>query len=324
MRLHLLLGCTIACTPTSAPKDTTAGGDDPDSPSPWTETEGPYLGEAPEEDPPGFDPDGAPAAIQQALDLARGLHAQPVHEGYLAMLDLADEGCPLWYQDDEVPYWYDSCQTEGGAHFEGYAYHFDYVDYIDGDTVQNGWAFYGFATILAPDGTVFQASGEAGITEGITDEGQQIFYTYLSEGLFYDGPSAAGTWLETGAASSINWYAAQLPVDVPDNPPGRAVQLNGRVVLGEGELQAVVFEDLVMANAEYGATCTAEPSGAVSLLDSQGHWTDLIFDAPLLGSGQPAGEGCDGCAAAWYRGTYLGEACVDFGPLLDWEETPFD
>ena len=54
---------------------------------------------------------------------------------------------------------------------------------------------------------------------------------------------------------------------------------------------------------------------AIAVLDSAGRWYDLIFDGPTDAAPEVAADVCDGCATVWYRGSPLGEACVDFSIL---------
>ncbi len=172
--------------------------------------------------------------------------------------------------------------------------------------------------MTTPEGYVFEAAGGAYVLWGVTDDGADAFYTVVQDGFAYDGPAAQGTWLGDGVSPEIVSYGLRYP-----SVDGRAVYVSGRVLVDDGPVEAVVFEELFMYSAELGSPCPSEPAGMVSVLDGEGAWFDILFDGGQWGEAVDA-DACDGCGGAWYQGSYLGEVCADFGVLLDWENNPWE
>ena len=131
-------------------------------------------------------------------------------------------------------------------------------------------------------------------------------------------PGAAGTWLEWGLVPSIYWWTLSY------GDGAKLVALGGMLEVEDGPISAVILEDLYLVQESLGATCGLEPSGSISILDSEGNWYGLSFDGPTGEDWDVDPALCDGCGTAWYRGERLGEACVDFSVLTSWEEKPWE
>ena len=149
--------------------------------------------------------------------------------------------------------------------------------------------------------------------------GVEIFYSYIEGGYSWDGPEADGTWLDWGVEPTLVWYASRDP-----SSGGKAITLSSSVSIDSGPFTAVFMDGVYLYEEVLGSSCGIEPSGTISLLDSEGRWTDLIFDGPTEFNAEVDAAVCDGCATAWYRGTALGEACIDFSALTDWEDSPWE
>ncbi len=303
--LLLAIGCTTGT-------QKTPGTDD--SGSPWEEParDDAYVDEPGEIEPPALDPDEIGPILIEALMLAREAQAGPAVLAFAEAMTAAEEGCPTWYSDDGLDYWFDACTTSAGVRFDGYGYAIPYVDHADGDRIWDGIGVYGAATIAAADWTL-EAVGGASLLSGRQADGGRIEYSYLEGGFSYDGPAAEGTWLADGSSPELSTYGIAY-----DDSGIRSAYLSGRVDLPDGPVQAVVFEELALVNAAAGVACPAEPGGTASLLGPDG-WYDVVFDG-----GWESPEACDGCATAWHAGVAVGQACADFSAFTEWDQQPWE
>ena len=291
------------------------------------EDDTPYLGEVDEDELASFYAEAVEAAVAEVIALARTLHAAPALAAYYDVAQHMSGDCPAWYtSEDGLDYWYDSCTTEAGAAFEGYAYTVPYDEetyptgYADGDG--NHWwglQFFGVASAVTPEGDSFTANGSASLLYGYTDDGNNIFYSNVSQGFSTEGLAEEGSWLANGMDPEMGMYAVYSP-----SLDGRVFVVSGRTTVESDTIHAVILDNITIFDASIGSTCPEEPAGTVSILDNEGNWYDLVFDGPDFegGGGDPAS--CDGCAEAWVGATKLGEACVDFSGLLDWDTHPFE
>ena len=279
----------------------------------------PYLGEdAPEEDP-SFDADEVSQAVADVLAAVRQIDAGPVLSLYLAMMEGADAACPQWTAYDGYPTWLDACTASSGVSFDGYGLmvSWDGAD-LDGSGVYwSGYQLYSVAAMQTSTGDTLTLGGEAGLLFGASPEGLRAFYSYVGEGTRWDG-AETGTWLDWGIAPQIYLLAYHEPVS-----DTKVVQLGGAIEVESGPVAAVVLDGLYMVKDPTDALCSQEPSGTISILDSEGRWYDLIFDGPSESRPETDMARCDGCAEAWYRGQSIGQACVDFSALTDWDDNPW-
>lgn len=315
------LGLALAaCTDPPADKPATADTGDalPDIDAP--EDDGPYLDDPVEETPPDLDAETLAAAVEAVLPLVIGAHAGHLRDAYEEVLEGESAGCPTWtVSEDGVPYWFDSCTSDAGTRFDGYAYSLLSEDLEDGEIVWNGWQFFGVATIERADGAVFEAAGEAGVLLGTQTDGAQVTYTYMAEGFRYDAPSVSAGWLGEAGSPEVVAYTVHYP-----ESGANLVSLQARVSVDEGPVSAVVFDELQLGNAEAGSPCPEEPSGLVSVRSADGTWFELYFDGvPFDRWGDTEVIDCDGCATAWAKGIEIGEVCVDTSVLTDWEGAPW-
>ncbi len=256
-------------------------------------------------------------AIEGAVALSLTLNAGPIFPAYEAAMAGAEDACPAWYDYQGSQYWYDTCTATTGAHYSGYSFFQSYVDYDAGDgNLYNGNSVYGVARIVTPDGYTYEAGGSA-TNLVATGPGYVYFSSQVAGAFAWDGPEAAGTWLETGVSPDITL----LGYVVAD--AGNYVMIDGGLSGLGGELDTVVFDAVVLYDAGLGSPCPTEPGGVVSVRDPGGSWYDVVFDGPSDYGVEADADLCDGCGAAFFRGEPLGEVCVDFTTLLDWEVSPW-
>lgn len=291
---------------------------EPAEPSIVEPSDAPYLDDSGDQTPPELDETVLGAAVDAALLEAIATHGAPAVEAYFEMLDESDGVCPRWAVSGDTPYWFDSCTTEGGTTFDGYGYHQTYAGPYDGGVTWYGRAMYSVARIVGADGRQFDGAGGAGFLTGTDASGNDVWYSYVQSGFSYDGPAAEGTWLAEGLDPELTWYALRAPSGI-----GAAVTLSGSARTTGDAVEVLVFNDLLLIDEAFGSSCPEEPNGSISVLDGEGHWFDLYFDGPTWGGDATPEDLCDGCAAAWFGGAYVGEVCVDFSPLSDWDGYPF-
>lgn len=279
----------------------------------------PYLVE--EEAPPApvLDEIQLEDALRDALEVAVSLNASPVLAGYGVAMEAAEPGCPDYYTTDGNTYWFDQCSTAEGARFDGYGFHVVYDAYDGGDgNIYDGEAFYGVAQVTDVSGRTFTAGGSVYSLVGV-NEGTTTWQSVVQGSFSWDGPEAEGTWLDGELQPDLTMYA----VGANANEQGRAIALDGGIGGFTGDVSAVVFDSLLLYTAAWGSTCATEPGGMVSIRDSEGGWTDVLFDGPAEWGATSDPSQCDGCGTAWYRGEPIGSVCVDMTTLLRWDGAPW-
>lgn len=301
----------LAACGTSA-DDSGAAADAPYEPAP-------YLVE--EEDPPepSFDADALADAIDQGLVAALAIQAEPVFAPYAQVMTAADAACPSYYEADGNVYWYDVCTSDAGTSFNGYSFYYLYDQYDGGDGIlYDGQAISGVATVTEPDGHVFEAGGTAYHLSGENAD-YLIWYSIVQGGFSWDGEGSEGTWLAGGLAPTMAMTAYYVKA-----MDGRAFMVEGGVSGLAGDFDTVVLDGIVVWSDNVGAACPEEPGGSVSVRGADGGWYDVLFDGEQeYGEGLPDPDACDGCGQAYFRGAPLGEVCVDFTWLAEWEVSPW-
>jgi hypothetical protein len=303
----VIFALLIACGEDAAP--------DPEAPLAPT----PYLVEEEALPPPALDATALEDALQTALDAAWSLEASPILRAYAEVSAYAEPGCPDLYDNEGNVYWYDQCTTSGGARFDGYGFTVLYDGYVGEDGyVYEGAVFSGVGRVVDPEGHTFTAGGTAYAIVA-RNTGIARWQSVIQGSFGWDGPAARGTWMEDTLEPDLSLLAAGA--DASDS--GRAVALDGSVGGFEGEVSAVLFDNLLLYTSAWGSTCPTEPGGSVSLRAREGGWYDVLFDGPAEFGGTSEASRCDGCGEAWFRGERVGEVCVDMTRLLDWTEAPW-
>lgn len=281
----------------------------------------PYIFD--EDDPPvpGLQAAELEVVIESAVALVLSLNAGPIFPAYDTAMAGAEETCPAYYTSEGSRYWYDSCTASTGATYSGYSFYQLYDDFDAGDgALYDGRTVSGVAQIVTADGYTYESGGTAQSLEAV-GVGYTYFSSYIAGGFSWDGPEAAGTWLETGVSPDITLLGYVAP------GYGNYMLLDGGLSglggLDAALLDTVVFDSVLLFDAGLGSSCPTEPGGVVSVRDDVGNWYDVVFDGPTDSGVVSDPDLCDGCGSAWFRGEPLGEVCVDFGGLLEWEVSPW-
>ena len=318
--LLLITSALIACGSSEKSDDdgTTDGTTDDSEPHIVDPPEGDYLDDSAIEELPELDGSALTAAVNDAIANAMYIHGGPAVFAYFEALEDSEGDCPTWGVDNGTPFWFDTCVTESGAAFEGYGYHYEYEAEYDDNVTWDGFAIYSVASIVTAAGDTFEGAGGASFLTGVNDDDLDVWYSYVQPGFAYDGAAADGTWLAEGLDPDTSWYALRAP-----DGSGAAATMSGSTMVSSGPVSALVFNELLLIDEAWGSSCPIEPHGSLSVLDDEGNWIDVYFDGPEWEGPETPAELCDGCGSAWFRGTYLGEACFDFSPLSDWDAYPF-
>jgi hypothetical protein len=296
-----------------------AGGD-----SPGGAAEDPYIHD---EDlsliTPELSVEEVEVAMQQGLELARNYHANGVIEAYTEAMANRSGGCPNYYSDGLSSSWYDECVTGNGTSYSGYVYtgtpEPGYNE--QGAMSSQSWWLSGGAVIETAAGERLELTGSAS------------HWWSESEWGFSQSSNVSGNFYASGGAASDSWLAAGLSPDLTVSSwygygdwSTKHITANGVVFVSEEKASLVAFDGV----RAYGAVavsvaCEIEPAGTISVRGDEGYWYDVLFDG--VGADAPEGaeiapEDCDGCGRLFFRGIYLGQACVDVSPLLDWSGMP--
>lgn len=271
--LLLLLAC-VPPPPGSPPDD-----DPPAAPSPWSYDRAPS-------DRGTLTAADLAAAIGAAVALTPEVDPVDFFDAYTPQLTYATEACPT-FEPGFLPqvYWSGDCTADSGASFHGWALsnRGRGVRLEDGSTCDDQIFFYGFARIVAPDGTPFEAYGSVSYQDCTAADGTHTL-TAAVEGDFHW--ELAPDWLGDAIPVQLAWSATETP-------EGRTLALAGSVAGGVAPAATVEF-DLAFPEA----------AGTVRVWDPDGARYDVLF--------------AGGCGAA-----EAGEVCVDWSALVDWEGRPW-
>ena len=294
-----------------------SGGGDADTAAPPVEADpivpSEYVYEPPVEATTLLDPSAVEAALAQVIPSIRSFEASPVLAAYDQVMADADPLCPEYYENEGNTFWYDYCYADSGALYSGYGFYYAYEAYPDGAITWDGGQLTGLATVTTSSGFTFDAGGTALDVVGHgEDSGLEytVYYTAALGSFHWDGPEADGTWMDGGADPDLVLYAAEYP-----SMDARYLSVDGGIAGLDGDVLALVFDEIIVANIEAGRGCEIEPSGAISVRDAAGNWYDVAFQGDMA---VRYGE-CDGCGALAYQGQELGPVCVDVASWIDWE-----
>lgn len=305
MLMIWILGCATG----------TVGGSDSGTndsgPSEWDGNTGEYMAETEQDELPVIDLASLGDAMTEVLSGVIEINAAGVVTAYAELMQGADEGCPTWYETEGSPYWYDVCTSDDGTVFDGYAAIVPYEDFDDGEgNLYSGYQVWGIASIVGPTGRRFRSGGSASLFAVRAVDGTPFSFSTMEAG--YEDSAAEGTWLATsmdvGMTTWASWY--------PEYNAG-AVYVDGVISGLTGPLEVLVLEGVSIVEEGLGG-CELEPLATVSVLQNEGHWVDIVFDAENIES-----EGCDGCGRAFVNGREVGELCTDFSTLVGWQGSPW-
>ncbi len=196
---------------------------------------------------------------------------------YLSLMSEGDETCP-GSEYIITDTWLYGCDATTGYSYAGVSNWLEGTFDQDGQTLElNGVA--GDFRIDHPEGLRLDAGGHA---------------IALSNPNMWIG-ELVGSWhFGQGSPWLIHGYSGHLVVEVIRDTMSRvrgAIDVNGT---------HLAARDLVLS-----ASCGYGPIGGLSLRDPNGGWYRMDFTE------------CNDCAVVSFEGTDIGEACVDFGPLVE-------
>ena len=234
-----------------------------------------------------------------------------------------DGDCPVYYDYYKTTYgydyWYGPCSTRDDIDYDGYIYGVDYGEYDTGSYHYNryGW-WYGDFRANYPDGSVYEQTGYLyGYDYTYTPSNYRYFYSYLIGESIWTSPEWEGTWLTDSLSLSLYVTGASY------SGAGRYLDLEGGISGFSGDISAIDFSDVWIANEDY-SSCPEEPSGQIGVRGPDGEWYQVLFHGPAYEGAESFPLECDGCGEVWVRGQMIGMACPDFSALTDWEGSPWD
>lgn len=314
----------VLCVLSMAACDTDPQAGTGSNPDPTLPDPSPYVVDGVEVDEPSVSLQGVEDAMQAAIDVTLSINAAPVQTAYAEVMAHEGGGCPYYYATETGNYWLDGCMSPTGARYDGYVFGLESGDVVNPQNgfVQNTWYASGGATVIDPNGDVFEIGGIAAVqtTTGRVGEGKGLpyfAYTSVLQGSFlWEGPSASGTFLGDG-------LGPDLQITLQDIPGfGRSNTLAGGFSGFDGGW-AVAYANNTIYSQSLGSGCEDEISGTVAVRSPEGEWYDIRFDGPADNDETVASADCDGCGMAYFQGAEVGEICVDFAPLLGWGVTPW-
>lgn len=284
-----------------------------------------------------------PAAYADAFALALEVRTATAWTGHVATLGMRTTGCPdLWVGapgdaldlDMDAPgvSWADHCDNGLGVDFSG-ALYWETAVAVEGDatsaegrTSSAERTLLGDATVGEGEDARFELDGEATDAVTLSEAPGYSHYTWSSL------VSATVTGSEVFAgASTPGGYRTDLYLYAEGGLTGaeaERVEARGNVYLYSDRL-ADRFDSVAMDLAYVGPTnaaptdCTAEPTGWLSLRDTDAYWYDLVF-LPAGGESPDTGTSaaCDGCGELYIRGVPSGQVCVDLSGAWDGRLAP--
>lgn len=307
-----LAACSVENDVSQVDDDTTATG---------AEAPGAYV-YTDDEAQPTVDLDHVQLALEDAADQLLLVDPTLWINAYTQAMAWEDYYCPYHYEDYlelyGYDYWYGGCETEDGGSYDGYAYGYQYTEPVDSGVFfywSYGW-LSGELGIEHPDGSALDLAGYF-YTQDYEIAQNRYQSSQMDGSIRWDGPGYEGTWLETGISANLILSSGF------NESTGTYVSIDGGLSGYAGESTAVWFDGVYMAQESRGHDCEIEPSGVVSVRQTDGTWVDVIFDgAPYLG-GEVFPAACDGCGEAWVDGVEVGEVCPDLSVLTGWTGRPW-
>jgi hypothetical protein len=182
--------------------------------------------------------------------------------------------------------------------------------------------------IMDEDGTRLDIGGGAHAAHGPVEDGVYGWLTGVSGAFKWNADEVDESWMGTALRPDIESMAMRWAFPTGDG--GEDIHVLVSTTLGLTGLDtawSTVFLANIMAATDLGGywPCPEEPAGTISVRSPSGHWFQVVFDLEEDESGAwstPPGT-CDGCGTVYQAGEVSGQACVDVGPLLDWEDQPW-
>lgn len=285
-------------------------------------------------------------AYSDALRLALSVNAGPVWTGHAGSLTLAQTGCPDFFAgapSDELDLdedagglsWADHCTTAGGLFYYGWAWWDSDIQVSNEVDGEEGTAISASRTLDADgvvgddDGVLYGFDGEASDAVSTEETASWSYWTWSSAvtGTLTGRTILADTDTPDGWRADLYLYAS--------GGDTTALTLSGNVFffspVNQDRFDSVSV-DLTWASPEDSdpSACTLEPTGYISVRDTDAYWYDLVFQP--TGEDDLTGESyadepytdCDGCGTLYVRGIEQSTVCPDLSWVWDGAITPPD
>lgn len=265
---------------------------------------------------PSATPADIAAALQEGLDTTLTVNALPVEAAYDSAMAGSTGDCPYVYTTSEGSYWFDNCTSPDGTDFDGYVFAVSGTGVYDpysGITLDY-WQAFGGATVKDPQGHLLEIAGAAVWYRGTSEfYGTPVFFTSTQiAGTFaWDGPEAAGTWMEEDYDTD---FVSQVQA-VPSIGAATVVVVGGFGGFRGG--WSIAYDENVLVSEAIGGKCEEEVSGTVGVRAPDGTWYDVKFQGWNGVDEVYDASGCDGCGDLFYEGESMGSICVDVDTMLD-------
>ena len=270
-------------------------------------------------------------AVEDAILLVRWVDPGKMHDAYDDSESFGDEYCPNYdeeYLEERNQYhWRDACTVAAGGSFSGFVYSNYWGDYTtdNGSYDYAGHAtFRGSARVIDGRGNTFIAAGNSNYYERRHyQHGDRTFSLNMFGNFRSDHPRYYGTWLAEDLNVSITHSSTMYAHRADRIGGGFYVYWDASITGIAGEINSVRLSEIYMYSEDEGSMCEIEPSGSISIRDSEGNWYETEFDGPKYQGAGAFPPDCDSCGRVFWRGELLGEICPDFTLLTDWEERPW-
>lgn len=242
--------------------------------------------------------------VQMGIDQIRETRVGRLLDVYDEMLEQTDVTCPRWFNNSDGLYWADTCTSQDGVSFQGFATSIPRNDVVP-DAYGN--LFTGRQIhcegVLSQGDTTMECVGGINELTGTDANGHDVFYSYSRHYVLTQGD-------EVSHFPDAEMWAVHAPTY-------KALFQNGvQIVRDETTIVGVVeFARQTMSNVD----CLVEPNGTQHV-QVNGAWVYIEWHGDLLG--EP--DRCDGCGDAYAQGEAIGQVCADYSSWLDWTSSPFE
>ena len=261
-----------------------------------------FLAEVESTDTPNIDE--IEVILQLGIDQIRETRVGRLLDVYDDMLEQTDSNCPRWFNNPDGMYWADTCTSEDGVSFQGFATSIPRNDMVPDDygNMFAGRQIHCEGT-LSQGETTMQCVGGINELVGTDSNGHDVFYSYSRHYVLTEGDTV------THFPDAEMWAV--------NAPTYKALFQNGVQIVRDGEqvLGAVEFGRQTMSDVD----CLTEPNGTQHI-QVNGQWIYVEWHGDQWE--QP--DSCDGCGDAYAQGVSIGSVCADFSNWLAWDDSPFE
>ena len=126
--------------------------------------------------------------LQMGIDQIRETRVSRLLDVYDEMLDQTDDYCPRWFNNPDGMYWADTCTSEAGVSFQGFATSMPRNDQTPDDygNMFMGRQIHCEGTLTQGD-TTMQCVGGINELTGIDANGHDVFYSYSRHYVLTEG-----------------------------------------------------------------------------------------------------------------------------------------